>query len=98
MKSIAIASGMVVLVALLTGTPGQAQMGSPQASTDIGTRFTYQGRLVKNGQAVNGSCALAFSLFDASPGGTQVGNSITPTVTITDGLFTVALDFGASAR
>src|SRR5512135_134227 len=97
MKPFVIALSIVALVILLTGTPGQAQQGVPLAPSDIGTRFTYQGHLVKNGQVVTSSCAMRFSLYDADAGGLQVGNTITPTVAITAGLFTIGLDFGAGA-
>ena len=96
MKSFAIVSSIAALVVLLTSTPGQAQQVAPQAPADIGARFTYQGRLVKNGQAVNGACAMNFGLYDAVAGGSQVSSTIAlPSVVITAGLFTVGLDFGA---
>jgi len=61
----------------------------------LGTPFTYQGQLKNNGQPVTADCSLAFRVYDAAQDGVQVGSPITRTVTITDGLFTVALDFGA---
>jgi hypothetical protein len=67
------------------------------ASAPLGTAFTYQGQLKNNGQPVNADCSLAFRLYDAAQDGVQVGNPITRTVSVTDGLFTVALDFGVSA-
>lgn len=68
-----------------------------------GTAFTYQGELVQNGTPVQGSVDLVFELFDAPTGGQQVGSTLAFTtangnpVTASDGIFTVALDFGAAA-
>ncbi len=60
-----------------------------------GTAFTYQGRLVDGGAAANGSYDLRFALFDAASDGAQLGNNFTNAGTfISNGLFTVTLDFG----
>jgi hypothetical protein len=68
------------------------------AQTPLGTAFTYQGQLQNSGSPENGSCDLQFKLFDAASGGNQIGATITDTsVAIVNGLFTVALDFGAGA-
>ena len=64
------------------------------------TTFTYQGRFTDGGTATNGVYDLQFKLFDSSNvgAGNQVGTTITnATVAITDGVFTVQLDFGAAA-
>ncbi|HEY3241800.1 MAG TPA: hypothetical protein VGM03_00485 [Phycisphaerae bacterium] len=64
----------------------------------VGTSFTFQGRLTDGGSPVNGSYDLQFSLWNAAAGGAQVGSTIcSDNVTVTNGLFTVAIDFGASA-
>src|SRR5437867_792005 len=61
-----------------------------------GTGFTYQGRLTDNGSPANGNYDLRCALFDAASGSGQVGNPITNApVTVSNGLFTVTLDFGA---
>jgi hypothetical protein len=62
-----------------------------------GTAFTYQGRLNLGTNAANGIYDLRFGLWDALPGGTgnQQGNLLTNSATaVTNGLFTVQLDFG----
>jgi hypothetical protein len=62
----------------------------------IDTSFTYQGRLVIGGIPANGAYDFTFTLYDALNGGAQVGGTVTRSgVTVTDGLFTVQLDFGA---
>jgi hypothetical protein len=63
------------------------------------TAFTYQGRLTDGGNPANGNYDLQFKLFDTPTvgTGTQQGTPITtPTVQVTNGSFTVMLDFGAS--
>src|SRR5215813_7861456 len=60
--------------------------------------FTYQGRLTDGGTSANGNYDLQFALFDSLSGGTQVGSTLTlNTVAVSNGVFTVNLDFGASA-
>jgi hypothetical protein len=87
-------------VALAVG-PSQAQPPAPQAQAGplapLDTSFTYQGQLKKNGATVSGDCAMAFRLYDAAEDGVQVGGALTPTVPVSNSLFTVPLDFGASA-
>ena len=57
--------------------------------------FTYQGRLDAGGNPASGLYDLRFALFDAASGGTQQGTALTNTATaVTNGLFTVTLDFG----
>jgi hypothetical protein len=91
------------------GVPPQGDVGiqapiGTAPSAALGTSFTYQGQLKKDGNPVNGNCDFRFSLWDAagsgSPptGGSQIGSTQTKTgVTVTDGLFTVPLDFGERA-
>ena len=62
-----------------------------------GTAFTYQGRLLESGSPANGIYDLTFSLLDAGTGGSQVGGTVTNSATVvSNGLFTVTLDFGAN--
>src|SRR6266446_1091407 len=61
--------------------------------------ITYQGRLSDNGTAANGTYDLQFTLYDALTLGSLQGspNTVTKTgVNVTNGIFTVQLDFGAS--
>ena len=60
-----------------------------------GTAFTYQGRLNDNSAVAHGSYDLQFAIFDATIGGSQVGSKLTANgATVSNGLFTVTLDFG----
>jgi hypothetical protein len=83
---VAIAS--LVAAAALIAWPAAAQ-------TPLGTSFTYQGRLTDAGNPASGTYDLQFALFDAASGGAQVGTTLTrDDVVVSNGLFTVSLDFG----
>src|SRR5262245_7242188 len=65
----------------------------------FGEAFTYQGRLNDNGSPANGSFDLQFTLFATAMGGTMGGSAVAGPVVaaptaVSNGLFTVALDFG----
>ena len=86
---------LLALVAGLTLAQGP-QSGAGQAPEDVvGTAFTYQGLLRKAGAPVDAACDLKFGLWDADPDGSQIGDTLSrPAVPLSDGLFTVQLDFG----
>src|SRR6266851_2379912 len=74
-------------------------MSSAMASAQT-TMFTYQGRLNDSGNAANGVVDMQFKLYDAADPSVsaQIGSTITNSnVAVTNGIFTVRLDFGASA-
>lgn len=83
-----------VAVALARETEPPSQVG---AAGPLGSAFTYQGQLKAGGNPVNDTCDMAFRLYGQASDGSQVGTAISTTVPITDGLFTLQLDFGASA-
>jgi hypothetical protein len=94
----------LVLGALLIVPRGAAGAQGPEpqdiagVQAALGTAFTYQGRLTDGGDLTNGTYDFEFKLYDAASGGGQVGSTITKDdVTVTDGLFTVELDFGSGA-
>jgi hypothetical protein len=67
-----------------------------QASAQVTTEFTYQGRLDQSGNPSNGAFDFQFRCFDASAGGAQLGATLTfNDISVVNGLFTVTLDFGA---
>ncbi|MDQ7029935.1 MAG: tail fiber domain-containing protein [Ardenticatenia bacterium] len=82
-----------------TQAQGPAPQGQLSTQAAVGTAFTYQGRLLRDGNPVSDTCDFQFSLWDASGGGNQVGSTLTKAnVAVSDGLFTVSgLDFGGSA-
>jgi hypothetical protein len=60
-----------------------------------GTAFTYQGRLNSGTNPATGLYDLRFAIYDGASAGTQQGLLITNNATgVTNGLFTVTLDFG----
>jgi hypothetical protein len=59
------------------------------------TTFTYQGRLTDRTLPANGTYNFAFRLFGVASGGTQISPDIERFgVPVTNGIFTVDLDFG----
>jgi formylglycine-generating enzyme required for sulfatase activity len=62
-----------------------------------GTAFTYQGRLNDGASPATGIYDLRFTIYDALAGsGSQIGGTLTSAATaVSNGLFTVTLDFGA---
>ncbi len=65
------------------------------ASLAYAQPFTYQGMLKESGTPVTGTRSMTFTLYDALTGGNQIGSPITRDVSVENGLFTVALDFGS---
>jgi hypothetical protein len=60
--------------------------------------FNYQGRLNDTGAAAAGTFQFQFKLYDAASGGNQVGSTLSDvSVSVTNGTFSVSLDFGAAA-
>ncbi|HQU82508.1 MAG TPA: hypothetical protein PKY59_05275 [Pyrinomonadaceae bacterium] len=63
-----------------------------------GNAFSFQGKLNDGTSPANGRYDLEFKLFDAITGGTQIGPTVSrPGTTLINGVFSVALDFGAQA-
>ena len=61
----------------------------------VATAFTYQGHLEDGGGPANGLYDFEFELFNDPVTGSQVGGTLTlQDVNVTDGVFTVELDFG----
>src|SRR5262249_22779625 len=81
-------SALVALLAILN-----AQLSICFAQ---GTAFTYQGHLNDGGSPANGNYDLRFAVYDSAGGGNNIAGPLTNSaVAVSDGLFTVALDFGA---
>jgi hypothetical protein len=60
-----------------------------------GTAFTYQGRLNDTGQSANGVYDLQLTIFDANTSGNLIaGPATNSAIGVSNGLFTVGLDFG----
>lgn len=98
-KSKALGVMFFLVMASLIGVAAAAAQGAKSSrmpESALGSAFIYQGQLKNNGAPVNGNCDIAFGLYDAASGGSLMSGPITPTVTITNGLFTTPLDFGAN--
>src|SRR5260221_11566453 len=81
---------LLLLLLVLGGWVGRGYADS------LGTAFTYQGRLTDGVTAASGAYSLRFSIFDAASSGTQIGPALTVTnVAISNGYFSVELDFGS---
>ncbi|MFN0278688.1 MAG: tail fiber domain-containing protein [Pyrinomonadaceae bacterium] len=60
------------------------------------TEFAFQGSLKDNAAAANGSYDFEFALFDMLSAGTQIGATVPKNnVPVTNGIFSVKLDFGS---
>jgi hypothetical protein len=97
---------LIAAIALLAVniSPGTAERLSLQPMpapaidpTDMGTAFTYQGRLMDGANPANGVYDFQFSLYDDASTGTLIGTDTLDDHTVTNGLFMGDLDFGAGA-
>lgn len=72
---------------------------SPAIAPAQPTAFTYQGRLTASGTPFTGSAEFQFTLWDAASGGSVVAtnNPSDLVAPVSNGLFTVELDFGEEA-
>jgi len=90
-KSVFRMFSVLLVVLMMSGTAS----ARPLQAT-LGTDFTYQGKLTDGGAPANGLYDFEFKLYDDLSVGTQVGSTVPlGDVTVTNGLFTVQLDFGA---
>jgi hypothetical protein len=64
----------------------------------LGTGFNYQGRFLDSGNPAAGTYDMRFTIYDAATSGTMIGSPVTAEdVSVSNGLFTAQLDFGAAA-
>lgn len=60
--------------------------------------FVFQGKLNDGSVPANGTYQFTFTMYDAAAGGNQIGQTITDLpATVSNGIFAVNLDFGASS-
>lgn len=86
----------LVFIFLMSASYVVAQGQGPQSpQAPAGSSFTYQGRLIKNGQPISDSCDLQFHLWDAATSGAFLNSNTFNSVPISNGLFTVQLDYGS---
>lgn len=101
---LAVAAGLALVAAIPFATalgddePASEGGVTVLAATELSTAFTYQGRLAESDNPADGTFDLRFIMYDAESGGSQVGETVTKEdVSVTGGLFSVELDFGAAA-
>src|SRR5262249_50873792 len=88
----------ITAISLIIGIVASATATPPDAT------FMYQGRLNENGIPVNRDVGMTFQLWNAATGGSARGHTVVcdggsgnfPPVTVTNGLFTVPINFGTS--
>jgi len=86
--------GLNIALALMALLTLNLQLTSAQAQ---GAAFTYQGQLQNSNGPVHGTYNFTFSLFATNVNGAAIAQPVTNNgVVITNGLFTVAIDFGSS--
>jgi len=79
-------SGLLLLFLAMFMVTGQAE--------NLGTAFTYQGRLLLDGRPADGPFDLRFDLYDGASGGAALATVELAGQSVSNGLFTVPLDFG----
>ncbi len=92
-----VASLLLLALATVGGIAAQEELpqGTKETLANVSTGFTYQGELQDGGSPANGVYDFRFVLHNALSGGAQVGSTVTvDDLIVSDGLFTVPLDFG----
>jgi hypothetical protein len=81
---------LVVALVLMVASVGLS------GAEPMGCAFTYQGRLIEAGSPAQGEYDFQFELYDEPVDGNQLDDTIDVNeVNVSDGYFTVVLDFGA---
>lgn len=80
---------------LLGSSSAAAEPADAQAA--VAPTFTYQGRLTGESGPISDTCDFTFQLWDAATGGNMIGTVNKNGVTVSEGTFTVDLNFGDGA-
>ena len=90
---------LLALAVLLLAAPGLAQANGlslpDQPQAPLGTGFIYQGYLTDGEGPADGAYDFQFSLYSVQDGGSPLGTLTLGDQAVTEGYFTVLLDFGA---
>ena len=89
-----LAAALVLSLGLLFTVVNLSQAARLRSQTPLLPGFTYQGELFKGVTPVNATCEMAFRLYDGTVAGDQIGDAITTTVTVAEGLFSAHLNSG----
>ncbi|MBN1845215.1 MAG: hypothetical protein JW810_05995, partial [Sedimentisphaerales bacterium] len=73
---------------------GLLAFGSVAHAAPLGTTFTYQGRLTDTGDPATGPYDFIVRIYNAAGGGALLGTQFLNDVAVSDGYFTVQLDYG----
>ena len=101
LKALGIVLGLVVVLTLavsltLAQGPGPAEQVSPQGEVSVqgtvSSKISYQGVLRENGNPVNGTRTITFTLYSDDTCATEVDSIVKSGVPITNGLFSVELN------
>ncbi|MCC7366577.1 MAG: hypothetical protein IT303_19625 [Dehalococcoidia bacterium] len=93
-----LAAGALLAIPAVSAFGDEDEGPTVSAAAALGDGITYQGRLTESGAPANGVYDIRFILYDAITGGTQVGSiQEKDNVNVAQGLFTVFLEFGATA-
>ena len=82
--------GLMLASAIL----GFASFCAALLAQPLSAEFTFQGELQDAGAGADGDYEFEFRAFDAINGGNQLGPRLAQVITIRDGIFSTALDFG----
>lgn len=97
MNKIRLLTSVAITGLILVLVTGLAFSQTVQTNDAMGYGFTYQGTLSSGGEPYTGTCDLRFTLFDAHSGDNQICSpEAMADVGVTNGLFTVLLDFGGN--
>lgn len=95
---VAVVTVQIATVPVAVTLAQRGEQPAQVASAPVGSAFTYQGRLDADGLPAEGIYDLRFSLYDALSGGALIAGPLSRNdVQVSNGQFTVALDFGAGA-
>ncbi|MHC4528999.1 MAG: hypothetical protein ACYS29_14075, partial [Planctomycetota bacterium] len=90
MRSVRILTIVVLALSFMVAS------GRVSGAEPMGTAFTYQGRLIEAGYPAEGEYDFRFELYDEPVDGNKLDGTIEANeVPVSDGYFTVVLDFGA---
>jgi hypothetical protein len=95
--ALAVALSGALFFGLSAVVGAQGPEGGISAQSPVGTAFTYQGRLNDGGSPANGIYDFLFYMYDAQSDGNFLSNYGVPNLAVSDGYFTVQLNYGSGA-
>jgi hypothetical protein len=96
LSTLILIGGVLVGITSLARAQGTEPPDNFALGGSMGTAFTYQGQLKQNGSPVNQHCDFQFALYAAESGGSPIITWPANDVSVSNGLFSTQVDFGAS--